>query len=102
MTAEDIIMELVVNGGNARSLALKAVEAAKEKDFQKAEELMEESGDFLGRAHQFQTTLIQGEITGNKTEISMILIHGQDHLMNAMTVNELAAQMIEMYRIMYQ
>lgn len=101
MTAEDIIMALVVNGGNARSLALKAVEAAKDKDFEKAEELMRESGDFLGKAHEFQTQMIQDEINESKTEISMILIHGQDHLMNAMTVNDLATQMIEMYRIMY-
>ncbi len=34
--------------------------------------------------------------------MSLIMIHGQDHLMNAMTVQDLAEQMIEMYRIMYK
>ena len=35
-TIESIIMELVVGGGNARSLALEALHAAREEDFEKA------------------------------------------------------------------
>lgn len=29
------------------------------------------------------------------------MVHAQDHLMNAITVRELAVQMIEMYKVIY-
>jgi len=49
-------------------------------------------------AHRFQTDLIQGEARGEKVEIRLILIHAQDHLMNAMTVIDLAKEIIELYK----
>lgn len=102
MELEKIIMELVVNGGNARSLALEAVDAASRKDFEAAVEKLEECDTALRRAHEFQTDMIRTEAAGEAVPVSLVLIHGQDHLMNAMTVRDLAEQMIRMYRAMYQ
>ncbi len=39
--------------------------------------------------------MIQAESRGEKNEISLLMIHAQDHLMNALTVRELAIEMIE-------
>lgn len=103
MTTETIVMELVVKGGNARSKAMLAIQAAREKDFEKASALMEECRKSLLSVHQVQTELIQEELNGGgENKMSLIMIHGQDHLMNAITVQDLAEQMIEMYRIMYK
>lgn len=103
MDLESIIMELVVNGGNARSLALEAVDAASRKDFDAAREKLEACDEALRRAHEFQTDMISAEAAGDGVvPVSLVLVHGQDHLMNAMTVRDLAEQMIRMYRIMYQ
>ncbi len=44
MTTETIVMELVVKGGSARSKAILAIQAAREKKFEKASALMEECG----------------------------------------------------------
>ena len=101
MDVETIVMELVVNGGNARSLALEAIDAAKDKDFAAVEKKMKECEEVLNEAHHFQTKLISEEAGGNKTEWSLLMVHGQDHLMNAMTVRDLALHMIEMYKVMY-
>lgn len=101
MNLEQIIMELVVNGGNARSHALEAISAAREKNFELAKQKMKEAKDSISKAHHFQTDMIQAEAAGEHTEVSLVLVHGQDHLMNAMTVMDLAEQMIEMYRIIY-
>ena len=101
MDVETIVMELVVNGGNARSSAIEAINAARDRDFATAEAKMAECAETLNAAHEFQTKLLSEEANGNKTECSLLLVHGQDHLMNAMTVRDLAEQMIEMYKIMY-
>lgn len=103
MELETIIMELVVNGGNARSLALEAVEAASQKDFGLAKEKLEACDEALRKAHEFQTDMISAEAGGEGTvPVSLVLVHGQDHLMNAMTVRDLSEQMVRMYSIMFQ
>ena len=39
-TAEDIVMNLVCNGGDCRSKALEAIQAARKGDFEQADALM--------------------------------------------------------------
>lgn len=100
---EQIIIELVVNGGNARSLAMKAITAAQEKNYELAATNIKECNEALNRAHGFQTEMLQAEARqSGQTQVSLIMVHGQDHLMNAITVRDLAIQMIEMYKVIYK
>lgn len=101
MDMETIIMELVVNGGNARSKALEAITAAGKGDFETAEAKMTECQEALILAHHSQTDLLQAEVNGQPTTVTLLLVHAQDHLMNAITVRDLAQQMIQMYRKLY-
>ncbi len=98
MDIEMIVMKLVVNGGNARSTAIEALRAAKVGDFKKADELMEEADTILKEAHEIQTEMIQNELNGNKVEVGLLMVHAQDHLMNAMTVMDLSKEMIDILR----
>lgn len=98
MEIEEISFTIILNGGNARSLAMEAIELAKSGDFDLAEQKLEEANEELGKAHRAQTDLIQGETRGEKTEIRLLLIHAQDHLMNAMTVLDLAREIIDLHR----
>lgn len=91
----DISFQLILHSGNARSLAMEAIYAAKEGEFSLAHEKIAESGEELGKAHKFQTTLIQSEAGGNKYDIPIVLVHAQDHLMTAMTLKDLAIEIIE-------
>lgn len=101
---ETIIMELVVNGGNARSKALEAIKAARNNEMELAEKLMEECEEAITKAHAFQTSTIQSTLdpeNEEKMEVSLLFVHGQDHLMDAMVVRDLAREMIEMYRLIH-
>ena len=95
---EMTIMELVVGGGNARSLALEAVRAAREGDFEKADQLLKECDEALFGVHEIQTEMIQKEARGEHMQVNLLMVHAQDHLMNAMTVRDLAGEMIEIMR----
>lgn len=94
---EEVIFGLILHAGNARSASMEAIQFAKEKKFTEAHEKLKEAGDNLGEAHKTQTSLIQGEIRGEKTDISLLLIHAQDHLMTAMAFKELAAEIIYLH-----
>lgn len=99
---EQAIMQIIVNGGDARSKALKAVRSAREFDLETAESLLEEAREAMLVAHEVQTKLIQAETRGEATEISLLLIHAQDHLMNAMTVMDLCREMILDKKFIYE
>ncbi|NHC41445.1 PTS lactose/cellobiose transporter subunit IIA [Bacillus sp. MM2020_1] len=94
---EHVIFQIILHGGNGRSAAMEALLAAKQGDYEGARAKLKEADNALNKAHHIQTSLIQGEIRGEKTEVSLLMIHAQDHLMNAMTVKDLAAEMVELY-----
>lgn len=102
MDIETVVMELVVHGGNARSKALEAITAAGKGEFETAEAKMAECQESLIQAHHSQTDLLQAEVNGEQTPVTLLLVHAQDHLMNAITVRDLAQQMIQMYRKLYE
>ncbi|MBO8163766.1 MAG: PTS lactose/cellobiose transporter subunit IIA [Brevibacillus sp.] len=90
-------MQLILHGGNARSLAMEAIALAKRGEFERARATLAEAKNALQYAHQMQTSLIQLEASGEKQEITMLMIHAQDHLMNAITVKELAGELVDLY-----
>lgn len=94
---EEIILNLIMHSGEARSYAMEAMELAKTGKVEEAKELMQKSGEELGEAHHSQTSLIQAEAGGNKTEFSLLLMHAQDHLMTTMTLKDIANEIIEIY-----
>ncbi|WP_088013218.1 PTS lactose/cellobiose transporter subunit IIA [Gottfriedia acidiceleris] len=97
-TSLPISFQIILHGGNARSLSLEAIRFAKNGKMEEALESLKQAKEELGLAHQIQTTLIQDEAADNKTEINLLLVHAQDHLMNAITVRELAEEFISLYK----
>ena len=52
----------------------------------------------MKQAHRIQTQLIGMDEGCGKLAITLITVHAQDHLMNAMVIQDLADDMIELYR----
>ncbi|WP_082111772.1 PTS lactose/cellobiose transporter subunit IIA [Shouchella clausii] len=94
----EVSFRIILHAGNGKGSAMEAIQAAKAGSFEQADELIEEAGRELAKAHEFQTNLIQQEANGGRTELNVLLIHSQDHLMTSMTVRDLAIEIIEIYR----
>ena len=63
-----------------------------------AEALLKECGDALTEAHHVQTDLIQSEIQGEHIQVMLLVVHAQDHLMDAMVIRDMAAEFVELYK----
>ncbi len=94
---EEVVMGLIINSGQARSLAYAALKKAKEGDFEQAHNLMAESRLSLNEAHRVQTKLIEDDQGEGKTKVSLVLVHAQDHLMTSMLARELVTELIELH-----
>ena len=100
--SDAIVMNLVVNSGDARSIAMEAIELARQGQFEEAAAKIAEARVTINAAHNFQTELVQKEINNDPVPMSLLMCHGQDHLMTAMVVFELAEKFIEVYQKMAQ
>ena len=94
---EEIIMGLIINSGQARSIAYAALKKAKQGDFAQAKKMMEQSRAALNEAHKIQTRLIGDDQGVGKTKVSLVLVHAQDHLMTSMLARELVTELIELH-----
>ncbi|PST87135.1 PTS lactose/cellobiose transporter subunit IIA [Photobacterium sp. NCIMB 13483] len=98
MDIEQTIMELLVTAGSARSASLMAIQAARKNDFEQAQHFIDEAKAAINQAHKIQTNLIGLDEGEGKLKVTLIVVHAQDHLMNAMVIQDLAQDFIELYR----
>ncbi len=94
---EEVVMGLIINSGQARSLAYAALKQAKQGDFVAARTMMDQSRLALNEAHLVQTKLIEGDQGEGKMKLSLVLVHAQDHLMTSMLARELVTELIDLH-----
>lgn len=102
MDQENTTMMLIVNAGNARSLAMEAIQRAKGGDSNGAEEKLNESSKAIALAHEQQTELLSASFENPVLKVDMLTIHAQDHLMGAISTLELAREFCDMYRMLFE
>ena len=95
---EQIVINLIVNAGSARSSAIEAIQYAKAGDIEKAEESLGNAKEAVNEAHHSQTEMIQAEIRGEKAPLSLLMVHAQDHLMCSILARELVEELIKIYK----
>lgn len=95
---DELIMNIIVEGGNARSLAMEAIQEAKNGNLAQAEQLLADCGEALTNVHHVQTGLIQSEIQGDHIQVMLLMVHAQDHLMDAMVIRDMATEFVELYK----
>lgn len=93
---ENEIMYLIVHSGDARTYSLKALEYARNGNIEQALAHINKASEELNAAHASQMKMIQREINGEEFKITLLTIHAQDHLMNSMTIRDLAKEIILM------
>jgi len=96
---EQIVFSLITNSGAARSYAFEALDEAMSGKYDEAVDLIQKSKVEISNAHKIQTNLIQNEAAGNKTEVNLLLVHAQDHLMTSILAKDLIEKMILMQKI---
>ncbi|AGR41367.1 PTS lactose/cellobiose transporter subunit IIA [Spiroplasma taiwanense] len=91
-------LELVAYAGEARSLIMECINNAKNNDFEKIDELMKEAEELLNQAHRSQADMLFEEAKEEYNEITLTIIHGQDHLMTTLLLKDLAYNLIEFWK----
>ena len=91
---EKMAFELILHAGNAKSKAMEAIYASREKDFEEAEKDLKEAEKELNEAHKCQTAMLVGEANGEKLTMDVLLVHALDHLSMATVTLELSEELV--------
>lgn len=94
-------MAVIVSAGEARDFCKEALQCARQGNFEEAEAKLKEAKDSITEAHNGQTEVIQAEMRGEETKISLLFIHAQDTIMTITSEINMAAEMLEMYRLIH-
>ena len=71
------------------------------QEAEEAEAKLKEAKDSITEAHNGQTEVIQAEMRGEETKISLLFIHAQDTIMTITNEINMATEMLEMYKLIH-
>lgn len=93
-----VVMGLIMHGGSIKGFALEAIKAAREGDFEKADDLLAQSANEAKNAHDAQTSMLTAAAQGEKVAIDIYMVHAQDHVMTGLATRDLAVEMVALYK----
>ncbi|WP_373893686.1 PTS lactose/cellobiose transporter subunit IIA [Virgibacillus natechei] len=98
MDIEQFSMNIILHAGNAKNYLHEALQDARNNSFDKVESKIKQASGELLEAHKLQTKFIQEDAKKGLGNLSVLLVHAQDHLMTVMSEKSLIEEMIEVYR----
>ncbi len=94
MEQELVVMEIICNAGEARSLSYEALRLSREQDFEAADERLSQARECINKAHLIQTQLIEEDQGEGKVPMTLVMVHAQDHLMTTILAQEMAVEIV--------
>lgn len=98
MNAEQVSFELISKAGDAFGFLVQAIGDARAGDFDEANRKVSKSEKVMNEAHRVQTSMIVNEAQGQENELSVLLIHAQDTLMNTILMSTITKEFIKLYQ----
>lgn len=96
---EQKILMMISSAGESKAKAFEALKKVKESKYDEARALLKEARDIDLEAHKVQTELITAEMNGseNKPEMSLLMVHAQDHYMSSQLSRDLIEELINVF-----
>ncbi|ARU91677.1 PTS system cellobiose-specific IIA component [Spiroplasma clarkii] len=92
---EEISFQIIAYAGEAKG---KAIQAAKQKDFNKAASLIAEAEKSYAIAAHSHMDVVSAEANGEKLCLTALFVHAEDQMLNVETIILLAKEFIEVYQ----
>ena len=93
---QTIAFTIILHAGNGRTLVHESFPLMRAGKYEEAEAKLKEANDALVEAHNAQTDLLHQYANGEDINMEIIMVHAQDHLMNAILCQDLAREIISL------
>ena len=90
--AATLSFQIIAAVGEARSLYIEAIHAARKGEGARVDELLSAGDEAFARGHMLHGGLAQREAAGEASEVCLMLVHAEDQLMSAESFGILARE----------
>ena len=97
---QSVAFEVITYASEAMNYCFQSLNAAKKGDTKASLEFMNQYEEVISKAHKAQMILIMNEAKGIEMPYSIIMVHAQDHLMQAIFIQRVIKELIEVYQIL--
>ncbi|KFB07872.1 PTS lactose/cellobiose transporter subunit IIA [Malacoplasma iowae] len=94
----EVAFQIITFTGEAKSFAMLAIYAAKDKKFEEAKENIKKANENINKASEQHFDLIQKEASGETINVPLILMHAEDQLLSTQTLILMAEEMIDLHK----
>ena len=96
---EQKILMMISSSGESKAKAFEALNQVAEGKYDKARALLKEAQEIDLEAHKVQTQLITAEMSDSedKPEMSLLMVHAQDHYMTSQLARDLIEKLIDVF-----
>lgn len=101
MGSIETAMSLIAGAGDSKSYSMEAISHARRAEFDEARSCLKEAKSAMVEVHEIQTSLIRSEMSGESSELSLLMVHAQSHLASAMLMRDMAKEFLELYEKIY-
>ncbi len=91
---QTVAFQIIATVGEAKSLYVEAMYAAREGDFEKADKLLKEGETIYSKAHHHHFDLVKKEASGEDLPFSILFMHAEDQMLNTETVKLMAEEIV--------
>lgn len=102
MKDENVIFQIILHSGDARENIMKALQMLRNDDFNNAYKCIDEANLSLNLAHKVQSKCIFDEINNELNNVSLLMVHAQDHLMTTMAMRDFAKEIVILFETKIQ
>lgn len=96
---ELISFNIIAYAGDAKSYYVEAIECAKEKNFELAQQKIKEGEKSQLEAHRAHMTLLTDAASGKAANVDILLLHAEDQLMSCEVIKMMASEVIGIYKL---
>ena len=97
MIFEQECFQIILHGGNARSIAYEALGKLKQGQMEAAKEKIAEAKEELTLAGCQHAQLLQSFVTDETLKVEMLLVHAEDHMSSSSVIVEMTQELMEVY-----
>lgn len=98
MNEELLCLQIITDVGNARSKYIEAIQEAKSGNYESCNELLKQGNESYARGYRTHANLVGKEVSGERTDLSLLLVHAEDQLMSAESFKILCNEFLDVYR----
>lgn len=94
---EAVCFRMIASTGEAAACYMEALETAKNGDCEKARALIQQGEQSALECHREHAALLSAMANHEKIEISLLLMHAEDQMMNGELMKLMANELIDIY-----